>query len=296
MSVPPLVAGLVDDAAIFPPGNAPMPAAVGAHRRHAESWYAEMVGPFVVSDQRLPELADALAGVLADGLTADTEAGPLPVSVIVSGGAGSLEPALTWVSRRPELMLRSVEAAARDDPGSPGGLAHNVTRITTALAAAPVPVRAYVEMPRPSHADPGPDWLHGLDVLATADVALKLRTGGETPETHPSERELAACIDTALDRELPFKCTAGLHHAVRSTTADGLEQHGFLNVLVATAALFDGDGREVAEALLGERDPAPLVKTVLSWDVQPAARRWFTSFGSCSITEPLDELVGLGLL
>jgi hypothetical protein len=26
------------------------------------------------------------------------------------------------------------------------------------------------------------------------------------------------------------------------------------------------------------------------------ARRWFTSFGSCSVTEPLDELVGLGLL
>jgi hypothetical protein len=26
------------------------------------------------------------------------------------------------------------------------------------------------------------------------------------------------------------------------------------------------------------------------------ARRWFTSYGSCSVTEPLDELVGLGLL
>ena len=26
------------------------------------------------------------------------------------------------------------------------------------------------------------------------------------------------------------------------------------------------------------------------------ARRWFTSYGSCSITEPLDDLLGLGLL
>ena len=288
MSVPPLVAGLVDDAAIFPPGNEPMPAAVLAHRQHAASWYAEMVGPFVVSDQRLPELAAALA--------ADAETGPLPVSVVVSGGAGSLEPALTWVSRRPDLELCSVEVTARDDPGSPGGLTHNVTRITTALGAAPVPVPAYVEMPRPSGADPGPDWLRGLDVLATADVALKLRTGGETPQAHPSERELAACIDAALDRELPFKCTAGLHHAVRTTTEDGLEQHGFLNVLIATATLFDGDGREAAEAVLAERDPARLVKVVQSWQAQPAARRWFTSFGSCSITEPVDELVGLGLL
>jgi len=292
VSVPPLVAGLVDDAAIFPPGNAPMPAAVLAHRQHAASWYAEMVGPFVVSDQRLPELAAALAEAMA----AHSKAGPLPVSVVVSGGAGSLEPALTWVSQRPEMELRSVEVTVRDDPSSPGGLAHNVTRISTALAAAPVPVRACVEMPRPGGADPGPDWLRGLDVLATTDVALKLRTGGETPEAHPSERELTACIDAALDRELPFKCTAGLHHAVRATTADEPEQHGFLNVLVATATLFDGDGREAAEAVLAERDPAPLVKTVQSWQVQPAARRWFTSFGSCSITEPLDELVGLGLL
>ena len=273
-----------------------MPAAVLAHRQHLASWYAEMVGPFVVSDQRLPELAAALAGAPPAGTA---KAGPLPVSVVVAGGAGSLEPALTWVAQRPEMELRSVEVTARDDPGSPSGLAHNVTRITTALADAPVPVRAYVEMPRLHDAGATPDWLRGLDVLAAADVALKLRTGGETLDAHPSEREFAACIDAALDRELPFKCTAGLHHAVRTTT-DGLEQHGFLNVLVATTALFDGDGRDTAEALLAERDPAPLVKIVESWaqslDGQPSARRWFTSFGSCSIAEPVDDLVGLGLL
>ena len=26
------------------------------------------------------------------------------------------------------------------------------------------------------------------------------------------------------------------------------------------------------------------------------ARRWFTSYGSCSVTEPLDELISTGLL
>jgi hypothetical protein len=26
------------------------------------------------------------------------------------------------------------------------------------------------------------------------------------------------------------------------------------------------------------------------------ARRWFTSFGSCSVTDPLEDLVGLDLL
>jgi hypothetical protein len=27
-----------------------------------------------------------------------------------------------------------------------------------------------------------------------------------------------------------------------------------------------------------------------------AARRWFTSFGSCSVLEPRDDLIALGLL
>ena len=30
-------------------------------------------------------------------------------------------------------------------------------------------------------------------------------------------------------------------------------------------------------------------------DAMARARRWFTSFGSCSVTEPLDDLIALGL-
>ena len=41
-------------------------------------------------------------------------------------------------------------------------------------------------------------------------------------------------------------------------------------------------------------DPA-LVALARQSDLE-GARRWFTSYGSCSITEPVDDLVGLGLL
>ena len=44
-SLPSYVHDLVDDAAIFPPGNAPLDEAVAAHRRHRASPHAEMVGP-----------------------------------------------------------------------------------------------------------------------------------------------------------------------------------------------------------------------------------------------------------
>src|SRR5690349_9033386 len=46
--VPPVFAGLLDDAAVFPPGNAPLSEAVERHRDHRAAWYAPMVGPLLV--------------------------------------------------------------------------------------------------------------------------------------------------------------------------------------------------------------------------------------------------------
>jgi hypothetical protein len=57
--VNPLFAGLFDDAAIFPPGNVPMPVAVSAHRERQSS---PLVGPFVCSLARFGELSEAAAG------------------------------------------------------------------------------------------------------------------------------------------------------------------------------------------------------------------------------------------
>jgi hypothetical protein len=42
--------GLVDDAAIFPPGDQPLPEAVEAFVARREEWYADLVGSFVVTD------------------------------------------------------------------------------------------------------------------------------------------------------------------------------------------------------------------------------------------------------
>ena len=40
----PAWSGLVDDAAIFPPGDVPLPDAVAAHLARREEWYADLVG------------------------------------------------------------------------------------------------------------------------------------------------------------------------------------------------------------------------------------------------------------
>jgi hypothetical protein len=47
--------------------------------------------------------------------------------------------------------------------------------------------------------------------------------------------------------------------------------------------------------VLDETDPAQLTARTDSAGMT-SARRWFTSFGSCSILEPLQDLTDLGLL
>ena len=281
-----LVRRLVDDAAVFPPGNAPMDRALTAHREHHGSWYAALVGPFLCADTRLPELARALPGA----------AEPLQIALVVTGGAGAIEPALTWVAREPRVGLSAVEVALRasDDPSA------GARRITTVLESAlPENVVAYVEMPRPD--DPArlaPGWLGALDEIAAAGHRVKYRTGGLEAGDCPGEWELAALLGAALDRELALKCTAGLHGAVRRTApSNGFEEHGFLNVALSVHAALDGaDTADIAATLaLRDRNAVAERARALSAAQVTSMRRWFTSFGSCSVTDPLDELVELGL-
>ncbi|HET6627425.1 MAG TPA: hypothetical protein VFG63_13635 [Nocardioidaceae bacterium] len=287
---------LVDDAAIFPPGDAPLPRAVSEHRAHRAASYAGLVGTFVVSDVRLPDLIQVVREGPGGGAGE-----PVATTVVVTGGAGALGPAVVWAGRADEVELRGVEIALRDETD----LAHNAQRMTTAIdqllaagdLAEDVPV--YLEPPRPDAVSPSHSWLAALDEAAAMDLRLKFRTGGVSADAFPGAAELATCIEAALDRELAFKCTAGLHHAVRHRDPEtGFEHHGFLNVLLATRASLDGAATEEVAAVLdlAERDDVTARVREAGADGLISARRWFTSFGSCSVRDALQDLTDLDLL
>ena len=292
MSIPAEVAtalfgSLVDDAALFPPGNEPMASAVPAHRAHRESWYGPVVGPFLCSDRWLAQLDAQLA----------PDDDPVAVGLVVTGGAGAVEPVVTRAERAAQLRLTGVEVALRSDDD----LVANTRRVATVFAASLADdVVGSVEMPRlDDPTAPTSGWLRALDVLAEAGHRLKYRTGGLEPSAFPPELELATVLNAALDRQLPIKCTAGLHRAVRHTALDtGFEQHGFVNLLLATAAALDGAGSGDLAAILADRDRDAIGDHVRALGAEEAAsiRRWFTSFGSCSVLEPVDDLVELGLV
>ncbi len=277
---PPFWTALVDDAAIFPPGNVDLTEAASAYAARLGTPDADLVGSFVLRDTDLPRLS------LAPGAS-------FPVSVVVTGGAGQLAGPAGYCGKQ-GLTLAGLEIALRDPDDLPG----NARRVVAAVDAAradgvlgdEVPV--YVELPQ---GEPTPGWLAAADEVAAAELRLKFRTGGLEEHLFPTAHALAGWIDAALDRETPFKCTAGLHNAVRHTGEDGFEHHGFLNVLVATRQAFDGAATGDVVAILENRDPAALAADAREADLA-GARRWFTSFGSCSVREPLDDLVALQLI
>jgi hypothetical protein len=269
-----VLAGLCDDAAIFPPGRLPLDQAVTAHLAHRAAPHAPLVGPLVVATKDLPALA-----VIVEGLSADS----LDLAVTVPSPAAAPH-ALAEAGRIDAARLVALEVVVPE--------ALHVAAVVPMLEEGigdPAGITVYVEVPRDDRRDDLFAELAGSPYLA------KLRTGGVRADLYPSEAELAAAIASAVRHGVPFKATAGLHHAVRNTDpATGFEQHGFLNLLVATDAALAGAGVPELVALLAERDGSRLAELVRT--VSPSARELFRSFGTCHIGEPVTDLAGLGLL
>ncbi len=271
MSIPTPFLHLVDDAAIFPPGLAPLEEAVGRHRAHRRSPHADLVGPFIIDTRRLPTLMDL------------PEVDGLAVSVVVPSWEHLLD------------VVDSVESSVLHLAGLEVKLTGTTPvdqQVESIADAAPDRIATYVEAPRPQDAS----WPSVLDAVARHGLRLKFRTGGTEDSAFPTEPELSVWIAAAAQARVPFKATAGLHHAVRHTgPTTGFEHHGYLNLLLATAQAIAG---EPVEPTLAERDPTVLAHLFARLDdrVLADARQKFVSYGSCSVLDPLDDLTRLGLI
>ncbi|BAL92968.1 hypothetical protein AMIS_77480 [Actinoplanes missouriensis 431] len=271
--VPPLYAGLVDDASLLPPSPIVLADAVAKYDEHAASWYAGLIGSLLVPASVVG--AGPLPRARA-GLIGDVPAANLPMTVEKLRAAG--------------LAIEHVEAAVarRGEDPQPGLAA------LRAFAARQGDIRLYAEIPL--------SWglLAALDSVAEARVeglaiAPKFRVGGLAAELFPTPVELAAVICACRDRDLPFKLAAGLRHATRHTDPEtGFTHHGFLNVLIATVVAAEGgEVADVAEALAATH-PVPLVEPARTH--RDAQRPLFVGFGAANVVEPLTELVRLGLI
>ena len=257
-----LFEGLIDDAGLFPPARLPMVDALAAHAVHRQGPWSWVLGRFLCPASRLEELLESLPDELA----------PLRIGIIADSGV---------VVDDDRLIVETFEARVDRDTEPPLGA-------TVYLEAVDSTDRGLVEAI--------------VDEAADRGVGAKLRCGGEDAALYPTPDAVAAFLVRAVDRGVGCKATAGLHHAVRR----GIE-HGFLNLLAAacllTAKAIEGD--EV-EAVISDDDPRSfaLDETAFRWqdraadaDAVAAARdRTFHAYGSCSFTEPIDDLLALGML
>lgn len=143
-----------------------------------------------------------------------------------------------------------------------------------------------------------------LAEIATQEWArVKFRIGGKTKDAYPSPTQLASVIKQCIDLEIEFKLTAGLHEPVAHIdVSNGAFAHGFLNVLMATSAAFEDDASiDELAAILGASDGSlwsikhglSYAGKTLSEEDMNNARSFFGSFGSCSISDPLEGLLRL---
>jgi hypothetical protein len=277
-----LLEHVVDYAGLYPPASEDLPTAARNYQSYRTSDDRWMLGRFVVGVGKLGELRAVIAALRPK----DT---PWPVTVVAPDAA-----AATGVIRGADvgvIRIESVEVKAK-------------TLADVALLARAVDRKreVYVEVAL----DQALDGM--LDALAAAKLRAKVRTGGVTPESFPPSDEIAHFLRACIDRNLPFKATAGLHHPLRGSyrltydaTAASGRMFGFVNLFLA-ATLMRGTGfsNDDARALLDESDPAAFViqDQTIAWRdhvadldaIQTTRARIATSFGSCSFREPVDEL------
>jgi hypothetical protein len=287
-------AALIDYAGLFPPAKLPMAQARAEYESARARPQAWMLGRFIVP-------ATLLAG--------SDDASDAPLSVITDGTVDLLErlAAMRHAGSRIEALeipiansispLRTV-LSADEILDATGELEADIT--TVGLRDVPV----YVEIPRA-----GPWWPMlpaVMNALARMQLRAKLRCGGLTADAFPTVDDVADFIAAAAHDGVPFKATAGLHHPVRHVdSATGFTMHGFLNILAA-AALAPRLDRETLARVVAEEDATTFAfdDTSFAWRDQRieldaislARREAFVSYGSCSFSEPIEDLTALGIL
>ena len=147
-----------------------------------------------------------------------------------------------------------------------------------------------------------------MDKHSECEFGLKIRCGGDSPAQVPSCSQLAYAISRAAQVGVMLKFTAGLHHPVIRRNEEGaLVHHGFFNVFGASlAAMTHGLDEQEVFQILNQDDPSEfafrddfLIASGHPIDLAQIGdfrASFATSFGSCSFTEPIEDLGALGLI
>jgi hypothetical protein len=263
---------------------------VRQYQRYLAGEHAWMLGHFIVPASRLEEFSEVFRVVCCD-----EREYPWTLSVVCGEGSMPVDLKAVEDFKKGAAFISSLEMKADD------------ARMARAvLGALPRGRIRYIEI--------APDRKSALlPLLYASGARAKIRTGGLTAAAIPPPEQVAWFLMECAQARVAFKATAGLHHPVRSvhpltSQMGGAEakMHGFLNVFLAAALAFNGSTEAALLATLTEEDPEAfrLTRSGIAWhdhrvtaDQMERVRTEFAaSFGSCSFTEPIDDLKAMGWL
>lgn len=294
-----LLGGVIDYAGLFPPSSLGMSATVQNYAKYSTGEYASLLGRLIVPVRRLSEFEDAAAGFLPRG-------NPVYPWRLSATGSGDLIADLEKIIEFNLYHARNEHAGAAVVDTVELKI-ESLADIQRALYLIPRTLTTYFEIPITTN----PADL--IEAIGLARARAKVRTGGTTPNAFPTRNHLARFIRICAEQRVPFKATAGLHHAWCGTYPFTYEKdsatgpmYGFLNILLAMAlARFDMD-EEALRELLTESSPAAFSfdDTSVQWrrhrltveQLELARQQIMAAFGSCSFEEPVRELQAMHLL
>jgi hypothetical protein len=314
-SVVVLLRNLIDYAGLFPPASLGMAPAVANYYLYSRSEFSWMLGRFIVPAVRLGEFEDVLVRLPGSGAGRQLRWG---VSALLGTDVAADLARIHDFNARCEAERlpneRKIEAA-EVRATSP----EEIERLSRMI---PPELETYFEIPCSSGAMPGEGALGKaasgavrdcIAAVASCGRRAKIRTGGETADKFPAPESVIEFIMLCATADVPFKATAGLHHPLRSMrrltyqpdSPSGI-MHGFLNVFLAAAFVRAGMDTGLAVELLKEQEAESFHfgSDEVIWrghrlsarDVSLARSDFAVSFGSCSFTEPIDDLRSLHLL
>lgn len=294
-SVRALLTGIVDYAGLFPPSQVSMPEAVINYATYKNSNYNWMLGRFVVPAARLDEFFESAN----DFISRDNGGDVWRLSVLAGEDIyDSLRKIENFNARNGARVVGDVLEVR----------ANTESKIENTVNALPPNLTAYFELPLDERL---PDLVCGL---AIRGQRAKIRTGGVTPQDYPSVKSIVRFIRTCLAANVPFKATAGLHHPLRcfkpltyEPDAPTGTMNGFLNMFLTTAFARYGFKPIVLEQILSDESAQSFKfdESGVWWrneyflnnsQLERARRQNIISFGSCSFTEPIEDLQDLNLL
>lgn len=313
-SVQTLMGGLIDYAGLFPPSKLPMNKATENYAKYLRAEHADFVGRFICPVPKLEELSKEAAIVMPG--TYATSGYPEHADVLepwqISGIiVGDLEENLEMIYRFNEHHDDEANGLALVD-----AIEMRVSsseEIDEALEIIPEMIDTAFEVPQDIIMNGDPRGL--IAAMSGSGVLAKIRCGGVEPSMYPSSENIADFMIACKNASVMFKCTAGLHHPIRSEQALTYEDnaprgvmHGFVNVFVAAAYVLSAKSPEFDAVIeiLEQMDPKAFIfneqgvihKRARVSTIQLAQMRegFATSYGSCSVDEPIADLKAMGLL